>query len=132
MIAGSRTIRTVCLLRRLRLLAARLMICAPLAAASAVPAAAADWLDGSFLRGSFAVFDASPARWDGLSLGATVGYSNMSVDFGNAASSEIAYILRNSTLEVEFQPSSWTTLPKNVTDSPQWGEIGRASCRKRV
>jgi outer membrane immunogenic protein len=120
-IASSRTFRTVCLIQRLRLLAARLMICAPLAAASAVPAAAADWLDDSFLRGSFAVFDARPARWDGLSLGATVGYSNMSANFGNAASSEIAYILRNSTLEAEFQPSSWTTLPKNVTDSPQWG-----------
>lgn len=121
MIAGGRTLRTVCQIQRLRLLAARLMICAPLAAASAVPAAAADWLDDSFLRGSFAVFDARPARWDGLSLGATVGYSNLSADFGNAASQEIAYILRNSTLEAEFQPSSWTTLPKNVTDSPQWG-----------
>ena len=121
MIAGSSTLRTVCLSQRLRLLAARLMICAPLAAASAVLAAAADWLDGSFLRGSFAVIDARPARWDGLSLGATVGYSNLSADFGSAASEEIAYILRNSTLESEFQPSSWTTLPKNVTDSLQWG-----------
>jgi outer membrane immunogenic protein len=120
-IVSRRTLLTVCLFQRLRLLAARLMICAPLAAASAVPAAAADWLDNSFLRGSFSVFDARPARWDGLSLGATVGYSNLSADFGNAASSEIAYILRNSTLEAEFQPSSWTTLPKNVTDSLQWG-----------
>jgi outer membrane immunogenic protein len=120
-IASSRTLRTGRLIQRLRPLAARLIICVPLAAASAAPASAADWLDGSFLRGSFAVFDARPARWDGLSLGATVGYSNMSADFGNAASSEVAYILRNSTLEAEFQPSSWTTLPKNVTDSPQWG-----------
>ncbi len=45
----------------------------------------------------------------------------MSADFGNAASSEIAYILRNSTIESEFSPSNWTTLPKIVTDGQQWG-----------
>jgi outer membrane immunogenic protein len=120
-IAGSRTFPTVSPVQLLRRLAARLLICAPLAAASAAPAMAADWLDGSFLRGSFAAFDVRPARWDGVLLGATVGASNMSADFGNGTSSEIAYILRNSTLEDEFHPSSWTTLPKTVTNSQQWG-----------
>jgi outer membrane immunogenic protein len=119
-IADSRALPTVSPVQLLRRLAARLLICAPLAAASAVPAAA-DWLDGSFLRGSFAAFDVRPARWDGVLLGGTVGASNMSTDFGTGTSSEIAYILRNSTLESEFHPSTWTTLPKTVTNSQQWG-----------
>jgi outer membrane immunogenic protein len=120
-IAGSRALPTVSPVQLLRRLAARLLICAPLAAALVAPASAADLLDNSFLRGSFAAFDVRPARWDGVLLGATVGYTNMSADFGKAASSQIAYILRNSTLEAEFQPSSWTTLPKAVTNSQQWG-----------
>jgi len=107
--------------RRIRRCGARLAVCAPLVGASVAPALAADWLDGSFLRGSFSAFSAGPVRWDGVVMGATVGYSNMSTDFGNASSSEIAYILRNSTLESEFSPSSWTTLPKTVTSSMQYG-----------
>jgi outer membrane immunogenic protein len=121
LIAGSRVLRTVFQIPRLRRLAVGLTICAPIAFVSVAPAAAADWSDNSFLRGSFAAYDAGPARWDGYSLGATVGASNMSADFGNGTSSEIAYILRNSTLESEFSPSSWTTLPKIVTDGQQWG-----------
>lgn len=83
-------------------------------------ARAAD-LDDSWLRGSFAPVVERPVRWDGVLLGATIGRSNMSANFGNATSSEIAYILRNSTLESEQEPSSWTTLPKTVTNSNQYG-----------
>jgi outer membrane immunogenic protein len=91
------------------------------AAAASARAGAAD-LDGSWLRGPF-LPESAPGyvRWDGLMLGATLGYTNMSTDFGTAGSSEIAYILRDSLLQQEFQPSSWTTLPKNVTDSMQYG-----------
>jgi outer membrane immunogenic protein len=91
------------------------------AAAVSARARAVD-LDGSWLRGPF-LPESAPGyvRWDGLMLGATLGYTNMSTDFGTAGSSEIAYILRDSLLQQEFQPSSWTTLPKNVTDSMQYG-----------
>lgn len=92
-----------------------------IAAAACGRASAAD-LDDSWLRGPFTE-ESAPGyvRWDGLVLGATLGYTNMSTDFGNAGGSEIAYILRDSLLEQEFQPSSWTTLPKNVTNSMQYG-----------
>ncbi len=95
---------------------------AVLLAASAFGRANAADLDTSWLRGSFSQPSAPGwVRWDGLVMGATLGYTNMSTDFGNAASSQIAYILRNSTLQDEFQPSSWTTLPKTVTDVTQYG-----------
>lgn len=93
---------------------------AVLIAAASGPARAAD-LDASWLRGSFAPVVERPVRWDGVLLGGTIGRSNMSADFGNATSSEIAYILRNSTLEDEANPSTWTTLPKTVTNSSQYG-----------
>jgi outer membrane immunogenic protein len=79
-------------------------------------------LDDSWLRGSFeSEREPGYVRWDGVVLGGTLGYTNMSTNFGNAGSSQIAYILRNSTLQNEFQPSSWTTLPKTVTNSMQYG-----------
>lgn len=82
----------------------------------ALPAAAAA-ADLPILRGGFG----APVRWDGLVLGGSYGYSNLSADFGNATSSEIAYILRDTTLEDEFAPSSWTTLPKGITNGNQYG-----------
>jgi len=92
-----------------------------IAAAGFGRASAAD-LDDSYLRGGFTEEKAPDyVRWDGLVFGATIGRSNMSTDFGTGTSSQIAYILRNSTLEDEAQPSSWTTLPKDVTSSNQFG-----------
>jgi outer membrane immunogenic protein len=107
---------------RLHPLAGRLALCALLAAVSAGKAAAADWFDGSTLRGSFSnTFGGAPSAWDGINLGATIGYSSMATDFGNSSSSEIAYILRNTTLENEDPPSSWTTLPNASAENSQWG-----------
>lgn len=96
------------------------LACATLIAAAAVGRAQAADLDDSWLRGSF-ISAPGYVRWDGVVMGATLGYSNMSADFGNATKSEISYILRNTTLEDEFSPSSWTTLPKTVTNSAQYG-----------
>ena len=95
--------------------------CALLLAAAAGRANAGD-LGNSWLRGSLAQASAPGyVSWDGLVMGATVGGTSMSTDFGNAGSSQIAYILRDSLLEQEFQPSSWTTLPKTVTNGAQYG-----------
>ena len=93
-------------------------ICALLAVASAAPVSAADLLDDSFLRGSLG---GGPVRWDGVNIGAQVAYSSMNSDFGNSTSSQIAFLLRNSTLENEASPSSWTTLPHDLTNAKSFG-----------
>jgi len=81
-------------------------------------ASAADLFDTSFLRGSIA---GGPVRWDGLVLGGNIGYSAMTSNFGSSTSSQIAFILRNSTLENEAQPSNWTTLPQQTTNAKSFG-----------
>ncbi|HEX3441463.1 MAG TPA: outer membrane beta-barrel protein [Pseudolabrys sp.] len=85
-------------------------------------ARAADMSDDDILRGSF-ISDASPGyvRWDGLQAGVHAGYSNMNADFGNSSSGQVAYILRNTTIENEMHPSDWTTLPSDTTNSSQYG-----------
>ena len=91
-------------------------ICALLTVAA--PASAADLLDDSWLRGSIG---GGPVRWDGVVLGGQLAYSSMKSDFGNSTSSQIAFLLRNSTLENEAAPSSWTTLPNKTTNAKSFG-----------
>lgn len=81
-------------------------------------AMAADWLDGT-LRGSFT--SPGPIRWDGFQVGGQMGRSNMDTDFGSSTSQQVAYILRNSTLESEARPSSWAALPHSITNSSSYG-----------
>ena len=45
----------------------------------------------------------------------------MNTDFGNSTSSLVGFILRNSTLEAEGVPSSWTTLPSGTTNGAVFG-----------
>jgi outer membrane immunogenic protein len=89
-----------------------------LAAAPFGGARAADWPD-NVLRGTFT--QSAPMRWDGLNLGVQTGLTSMDTDFGNSTGQEVAYILRNSTLENEAAPSSWTALPHNITNSRNYG-----------
>ena len=81
-------------------------------------ARAADWVDDT-LRGSYS--SKTPVRWDGIQFGASMGLSNMTTDFGSSSSELIAYSLRNTTLQAEAAPSSWTTLPTNTTNGRQYG-----------
>jgi outer membrane immunogenic protein len=97
--------------RSLRVLAAVMLI-----AASAEQAVAGDWIDDT-LRGSYS---SAPVRWDGINFGATMGLSSMTTDFGNSSSSLVAYSLRNTTVQNEFAPSGWTTLPSNTTNGRQY------------
>ena len=83
-------------------------------------ATAADWPGTPYLRGSLRPL-LGYARWDGVFVGGDIGYSNLNVDFGNSTSDQVAYILRNTTIEDEFSPSTWTTLPKSVTNSVMYG-----------
>jgi outer membrane immunogenic protein len=88
-----------------------------LAVVSAEQASAADWIDDT-LRGSYS---AAPLRWDGINFGATMGLSSLNADYGSSTSSQVAYTLRNTTLENEQHPSTWTALPSNITNGRQFG-----------
>jgi opacity protein-like surface antigen len=60
-----------------------------LAAAITVPAAAAD-MPETILRGGYSEPAAEPyARWDGISLGAQFGWSNLTADFGSVTSDAV-------------------------------------------
>lgn len=82
-------------------------------------AKAADWLDDTGLRGSLG--GRSYVRWDGLNFGAQMGVGDMNTNYGSGSSPIVAFILRNSTLENEFAPSNWTTLPSDTTNGRQYG-----------
>src|SRR6185437_11468898 len=93
--------------------------CLLLSLSSLHRASAADWLGDAGLRGSLA--PVGYTRWDGWQFGALVSYGNLNADFGSSASSQIAFILRNTTLEAEGAPSTWTTLPAGSTNGPIFG-----------
>jgi opacity protein-like surface antigen len=77
---------------------------------------AADWPDA--LRGSLTP---TYARWDGWQFGVQAGIANMNTDFGNSTSGMVAFILRNTTVENEFSPSSWAALSANSTNGQVYG-----------
>jgi outer membrane immunogenic protein len=105
--------------RRWRLRAGVAMLAVTLLA----PAAAAADLNDYPLRGSYAdMFSAkSYSRWDGVNFGVQAGLTSMDTDFGSSTTQLVAYILRNSTLESEASPSTWTALPHNITNSRNYG-----------
>lgn len=86
-------------------------------------ATAADWPGEAPLRGSFE--PPAPAgngiRWDGINFGGFIGLTTLDTNFGSSTQDNVAYILRNTTLENEQQPSSWTALPNSVTNGRQFG-----------
>jgi outer membrane immunogenic protein len=91
-------------------------VCSILVLASGDRGIAADWPDS--LRGSLTP---SYARWDGWQLGFQAGLANMNADFGNSTSGLVAFILRNTTIENEFAPSNWATLPASGTNGQVYG-----------
>jgi outer membrane immunogenic protein len=109
--------------RRFRATARALPLCAALMLA--MPAAhAADWPGAGFLRGSFeppAAAGSTGVRWDGINFGANFGLSSLNANFGNGTSNQIAYILRNTTIEDEGGVSRWTTLSDTSSNSRQYG-----------
>jgi len=87
-------------------------------ALAARSAAAADL--GALLPGNF-VNTTSTVRWDGINFGVQFGVSNMNADFENSTNSLVSYILRDTKLEDEFEPSKWRTLPASTTNGRQYG-----------
>jgi opacity protein-like surface antigen len=81
-------------------------------------AAAADLLDDSFLRGTFAP---PTVRWDGINIGAHLGVMNMNTDFSHATSPIIGQILTDSTLQDEAAPSEWVALPNSGSNGRSYG-----------
>lgn len=79
--------------------------------------------DFDALRGSFLNPSSAPAylRWDGVNFGAQIGLSSLDTDYGHSLSNEVAFILRNSTLENEFSPQNWTSLPNDVSSGHNYG-----------
>lgn len=88
--------------------------------AAATGAACAADLDDGYLRGSFSP-EERVLPWQGIVFGAHIGYSNLNVDPGDATSSLVANTLRNTTVENEFSPQDWVSLPKQSTSSIQYG-----------
>ena len=63
--------------------------------------------DFAVLRGT----QTATYHWGGVYGGAQGGFSSASMNFGSAASSQIAFILRQTAIEADQHISSWTTLP---------------------
>jgi opacity protein-like surface antigen len=102
--------------------ALRLAALVALSLGSSVAAAgAADMPDMPWLRGTVGNDSPGYMRWDGVQFGAQIGLSNLSGDFASSSNPQVAYILRNSTLEDEFSPSTWSTLPKATSNGRQFG-----------
>ena len=71
------------------------------------------------MRGS--LFDLRPVSWDGFYIGGTMGVGNSNTDFGNSAHDQIAYMLRNTTLESEQHPEDWTALGSQIGHFTTYG-----------
>ncbi len=67
------------------------------------PSAFAD--DLSILRGTQPTY-----HWSGIYGGGQIGYSSSVVNFGQAASNDIGFILRNTALEQDERISQWSVL----------------------
>ena len=99
------------------------LICTAIMSALTTSAFAADLDDA--LRGSETVGPATFRNWTGFYGGGQIGYSNDTTDFSNATSSLVKFSLRNTTLEQEQQPSSWTTLTNASTSKATYGAYAR-------
>jgi hypothetical protein len=59
----------------------------------------------SILRGTQPTY-----RWSGIYGGGQIGYSSSVVNFSQAASNDIGFILRNTAVEQDQQISKWSVL----------------------
>jgi opacity protein-like surface antigen len=76
------------------------------------------------LRGAAPYYPVPPIyhRWSGFYAGGQVGYTPLTtMDFGDAAKSLIANILRFTRLESEFSPSQWSSIPPAHPTGTEFG-----------
>ena len=60
-------------------------------------------------------------NWEGVNIGIRGGTTIMGSDFGKGPGDLVATILRNTTVESEFSPSQWTTVPPDLGTSSSFG-----------
>jgi len=96
--------------------AAGLAACILLTAVSVGTARAADWPTIPVLRGTIGAVD-----WNGFIVGGQMGVGISDAAFGSSTQDMVAYILRNTTIENEQSPSSWTTLPSQIGHLTSYG-----------
>jgi outer membrane immunogenic protein len=81
----------------------------------ALPTAA--YADGfNILRGTVPTYN-----WSGFYAGGQFGYSSSVVKFGTAASSQVAFLLRNTTIEQDEQISQWSVLGTHDASNTGFG-----------
>ena len=85
----------------------RWVICVLVALGCAAPASA-QGID--ILRGSVPVGSPLYPNWSGFYVGGQWGYSDGNADFSNSTQAPIAYVLRETALEVTSAPSGWPVL----------------------
>jgi outer membrane immunogenic protein len=66
--------------------------------------------DFDILRGMQPVGPGNFYNWTGFYFGGQIGAGSASADFSNATSGIVSEVLRETALESEFSPSSWTVL----------------------
>lgn len=81
-------------------------------------ARAADWVDDT-LRGTFT--SNGPMRWDGFYVGGQLGVANSDSDFSNTTSSFVSTSLRNTALQDQIQPSTWSVMPSQIAHGRSFG-----------
>jgi outer membrane immunogenic protein len=77
--------------------------------------------DFDILRGAESVGPATFTNWTGFYIGGQIGYGAADADFSNATSGIISEALRTTTLETQFNPSSWQVLGKADNRSELYG-----------
>jgi opacity protein-like surface antigen len=60
-------------------------------------------------------------RWSGFYVGGQIGYGVSSLDFSGTTEDLIAHMLRNTQLQAEQVPSTWTVLGKTSTGASSFG-----------
>lgn len=93
----------------------RRVLCAVLLCAFATGAAAQEF--GPALRGPEAITEPSYPRWGGFYAGGDVDFGSGNVNFSNATQAPIAYALRDTVIEQDFDPSSWPLLGSSSVQS---------------
>jgi len=86
----------------------RWVLCAVLLCAFAPSAAAQEF--GPALRGSESVGQPIRPKWSGFYFGGDVAFGSGNANFSNATQSPLAYALRDTVVEADFNPSSWPLL----------------------
>ncbi len=93
----------------------RWVLCAVLLCAFAPSAAAQEF--GPALRGPETVAQPSYPHWSGFYFGGDIGVDDGNVNFSNATPAPLAYALRDTLVEQDFDPSSWPLLGSATVQS---------------